>query len=89
MAVGAERQVNNLAAVPAEDRDLLAIGRIPEPDGAVVAGGGEAMAVGAEGDPVDELGMPRSVTSSRPDRASKSFTTRSAPPVAIRAPSGL
>ena len=38
--------------------DRLAAGGVPDLDGAVEAGGGERLAVGTEGDLVDEAGVP-------------------------------
>ncbi len=57
-AVAADRQADNPAGVAAEREHLFTGIDVPELDGPVVAGGGEASAVGKIGDGRDQAGMP-------------------------------
>ena len=57
LAAGVERQARHRAGVCAEEGGLLAVALVPEADRLIVAGRGEELAVGAEGDGVDGGGV--------------------------------
>src|SRR5205807_617118 len=56
--VGAEDNAGDQVGMAQESLDRLSGACVPEPDGAVLACGGQALAVGAEGDAHHSAGMP-------------------------------
>src|SRR4051812_48973597 len=57
-AVAADRQADDAAGVPPERENIVARIRIPELDGSIVAGGGQAAAVGKESHGGHQAGGP-------------------------------
>ena len=57
-AIAADREADNPAGVAAERENIFTRIDIPELDGPVVAGGGEASTVGKKGDGRDQAGVP-------------------------------
>ena len=87
-AIGAELDAPDAPRVPFEDQQGLPAGRVPEPDGLVRSGRGEA-AVGAEREAVDRVDVPLQDASRRAVAASHSRTVWSSDDVATVRPSGL
>src|SRR5262249_47882036 len=56
-AIGAERKAAYHSGVSPQGEDLLTRGCVPELDGPIITGGGEAAAVGAERDAPNPLGV--------------------------------
>ena len=79
----------DLIRVPAEGQDLLARRHVPEPHGLIIAGGGDAAAVGLKRHGLRPRPSARAERStSWPVTASHSFTVRSRLAEAIWRPSG-